>query len=287
MVNSPEFFNFLNSFSNRIAFKILKVYSENKIGLNLTDTSMIINEKTSTVKDHLKKLLNAKLIFKSEKLYYLSNFGSYILNILDDLEILNKTSIIFGQIDADFIPSEYISELLPFLKNIPIITNQWQFITISNRMLNQIKAELGNRKIEIKVLGWNSLALGMEIIQNTFNEMDLNNESIKNLLNEINLELITDKNILKDVENNELINNMIKNPEIKERFQIADNIGRFRFIMMRYNEIIHFFLNEKEEFGIGPYFLIENEPGAVEVFDKIFNFFSIHSKPLAEFLKIK
>ena len=54
--NNSGFFSLLNSISSEIAYKILNLYQEDIKGLNLTETSRRISEKTSTVKDHLGKL---------------------------------------------------------------------------------------------------------------------------------------------------------------------------------------------------------------------------------------
>ena len=64
---TDDFFSLLNSISSEIAHKILNLYSENTKGLNLTETSNKIEEKTSTVRDHINRLLAANLIYKKEK----------------------------------------------------------------------------------------------------------------------------------------------------------------------------------------------------------------------------
>lgn len=276
----------LNSYSNPIAIKILKTHAKTPQGINLSDTANLIGEKISTVKDHLKKLSDARLLYKINKRYYLSNFGSYIIDSLNDLEILTKMSAIFGRLKAHSIPSRLLKKLVPFMKGIQIVSNQWQFMNISNRLLKQIESELGKQPIELKILGWNSLALGIEIIRNNFKTISLDGDSLKKLLEELNLTLISDKTILKDLKEskNVELNNIIKKSGIKERFQIIDSIDRFSFSIVRYNKIIHFFLNEKENIGLGPYFLIENDEGAVKIIDKIFNHFATLSKPLSNHL---
>ena len=61
---ADDFFSLLNSISSEIALRILNLYSEDDIGLNLTETSNRLEEKTSTVRDNLNKLLSTNLIYK-------------------------------------------------------------------------------------------------------------------------------------------------------------------------------------------------------------------------------
>ncbi len=275
-----------NSFSNPIAMKILHIHSESNEGFNLSDTANLIGEKISTVKDHLKKLLTRNLLYKIGNKYFLSNFGSFIYDSLIEIEILSKAMNIFGKIPSRLIPSKYLRKLLPFLKNSNISSNQWEFMTISNKLLNQIKSERGKIKIELKVLGWNSLALGREIIKNLFDDISLDNMTVRKLLADLNLKLISDKSIfqdLKTLKENELLK-LLKIPGIKERFQVWDGDDSFSFTIMHYNNVIHFFLNEKDNTGLGPYFIIEDEPRAIKIFNKIFNYYSRSSKPLSFYL---
>ncbi|MFX1237476.1 MAG: hypothetical protein ACFFAS_06515 [Promethearchaeota archaeon] len=281
-----SFSEILNSFSSPIAIKILKTYSNSNNGINLSHTAELINEKISTVKDHLKKLVKTRILYKINKLYYLSNFGSFIFDLLTEIETLSKTREIFGQLSANMIPSKILLEFLPYIKEIPIISNQWLFLTISNKLLSQIQTELEKKPIELKVLGWNSLVLGFEIIKNSFKQISFDKNSLIHLLNNLNLILISDKSIIKELldSKNQDLRNIVVNPETKERFQVTENVDRFKFITIRYNDIIHFFLNEKEKMGIGPYFIIEKKPGAIEVFDQLFEHFLRLAKPLCDYI---
>ncbi len=282
--NNSGFFSLLNSISSEIAYKILNLYQEDIKGLNLTETSRRISEKTSTVKDHLGKLKNSKLILKKNKNYYLSNFGSYILKNLKDLEIFNKASLIFGQIPAELIPSKYMRKLIPHLKEVKIQSDQWQFMTMTNRTLNQIKNDLGKGNVELKVLGWRSLVLSTGIIQEHFKTVKLEKNSVKNFLESVNFKLISDKELLDDLEN-EQIKSLLDDVSVKNRIRICEDIDKFQFTLFRYNQIVQFFLNEKDQVGIGHYFLIENNVHVVEFFNDVFDYYWQKSKPLTEFLK--
>ena len=150
---NDDFFLLLNSISSEVAYKILNLYSEDSEGLNLTETSNKLNEKTSTVRDHINRLLNNNLIYKKEKIYFLSNFGSFILRYMKHLEIFNKTRKVFGQIPAELIPSDFIQELVPHISDIEIQSDQWQFMSISNRIMDKMRAEFRDNPGELKVIG--------------------------------------------------------------------------------------------------------------------------------------
>ena len=135
----------LSSFSNEISLKILETYHNNRDGLNLTDTSKFIEEKTTTVKDHLTKLMDSNLIYIQEKNYHLSYFGALIFKLIRNIKILNKTRKMFGQVPSDLIPTQFIFKLLPYLEKITVLSNQWAYMNIGNKVIEIIKNDTSKK----------------------------------------------------------------------------------------------------------------------------------------------
>jgi len=283
----PDFANLLNSFSNEISLKILKTYERAKAGLNLTDTSKIIEEKNTTVKDHLIKLLDSNLIYVEEKKYYLSYFGALILEQIKNVELLDRTRRIFGHISSDMIPTRFVAKFIPYLKGVEVSTNQWAFMNVGNKLIDIIKNNMGVNKTVLKLIGWNSIQLSLEIMRNSFPNIFTEKDAMKKMFDDQNLSLITDKSFLKDMDDNNLAK-AIALPEFKERVLIYPNVEQFNFMLIRYNKYITFFLNTNREANLGPYFIIKSKkndkPSPIEIFEEIFEYFSKKSKPLVEIL---
>ncbi|MGV9200763.1 MAG: hypothetical protein ACOC4M_18295, partial [Promethearchaeia archaeon] len=148
MTNSTKFFELLNILSTEISYKILLLYSECKQGINLTNTAQMIDEKTSTVRDYLNRLLNAKCIYRVDKEYYLSNFGSLLLNYLKKIKKYHNLRKILGNISAEAIPTEYIELLDPIVDNIDIKSDQWQFMSVSNKIISKIQNGMGQKGVD-------------------------------------------------------------------------------------------------------------------------------------------
>jgi len=278
--NTDNFFQLLNSISSEIAHKILNLYLENSQGLNLTDTSNKIEESTSTVRDHINRLLDANLIYKKEKFYFLSNFGSFILRYMKHLEIFNKTRKVFGQIPAELIPSKFIQELVPHISDIEIKSDQWEFMTISTRLMDKIRAEYKTNPGELRVIGWEHLSKALEIMKNLLmKDMDI---PYSEFLNLTDFELISNKRILKDIIEHKEIRKMAE--LIKDRVHICENIEKFEFILFKYKQTIQFFLYEGGKLGMGHHFVLEDNPDAVKFFDNVFNYYLNQSVPLTDLL---
>ena len=283
----PDFANLLNSFSNQISLKILKTYERAKAGLNLTDTSKIIEEKNTTVKDHLIKLLDSNLIYVEEKKYYLSYFGALILEQIRNIELLDRTRRIFGHISSDMIPTRFVAKFIPYLKGVEVSTNQWAFMNVGNKLIDIIKNNLGVNKTMLKLIGWNSIQLSLEIMRNSFPNIFTEKDAMKKMFDDQNLSLITDKSFLKEMDDNNMVKAMSL-PEFKERVLIYPNVEQFNFMLIRYNKYITFFLNTNREANLGPYFIIKSKkndkPSPIEIFEEIFEYFSKKSKPLVEII---
>lgn len=283
----PDFANLLNSFSNEISLKILKTYERAKAGLNLTDTSKIIEEKNTTVKDHLIKLLDSNLIYVEEKKYYLSYFGALILEQIRNIELLDRTRRIFGHISSDMIPTRFVAKFIPYLKGVEVSTNQWAFMNVGNKLIDIIKNNLGVNKTVLKLIGWNSIQLSLEIMRNSFPNIFTEKDAMKKMFDDHNLSLITDKSFLKEMGDNNMVKAMSL-PEFKERVLIYPNVEQFNFMLIRYNKYITFFLNTNREANLGPYFIIKSKkndkPSPIEIFEEIFEYFSKKSKPLVEII---
>lgn len=287
MVDLSELVAVLSSFSNEISLKILETYRNNKNGLNLTDTSQLIEEKTTTVKDHLTRLMDSNLIYMQEKKYHLSYFGALVLKQISNIKILNKTRNMFSQASCDLIPIHFFLKLLPYLEKITILSNQWAYMNIGNRIIEIIKNDKGkNQKQVLKILGWNSFPIAVEIVRNSFNVITGGNETLADFIAETNLTIITDKSFLNHIQKDEQPFNINIIPELKERVSIYQDIEEFNFMLIRYNKYITFFINDPQESGFGPYFIItgkhRDKPGAIGIFDEIFEYFAKKATPVSE-----
>ena len=277
-----DFINLLSSFSSEIAFKILSLYSNNQKSYTLTETAREINEKTSTVKDHLIKLVNATILYKTDKTYNLSNFGSFIINYVKNMEILNRLKMIFGELPAELIPSEFIHEVLPYIEDITVQIDVMKLANISNRILKQIDHDLGKKKVVINMLGWKSLALSEDIIQDFFKGVSLDrDDSIEEFLTNTNFKLIAGKKMLEELNHNPKYRKRLENPDINKNFFIYEEIDTFKFTFFKFNDKIQFFFNEQNKMR---HFLVENNPKAIDFFDKVFNYYFNKSIPLADLI---
>ena len=290
MVESSDLVRVLGAFSNEISLKILNAYSKNKNGLNLTETSKIIQEKTTTVKDHLTKLLDSNLIYVKGKTYYLSYFGALILKMVDRIEILNRAKSLFGQVSSDLIPTQYIFKLLPHLKNVKVFNSNWAFINVGNKIIDFIQNDKSkNKNYELKLIGWNSVTTALEIARSSFKNVAVDLNNIKDFIIDVNLKMITDKSFLNDLDKNEILKNLHNIPEIQERVLIYDGFEEFNFMLIRYNKYITFFLNESQDENLGPYFILTDspriKPSAIDIYEEIFEYFANKSTPMTEVFK--
>ncbi len=280
-----EFEKFLNTINSEISFKILKLYSKEKNGINLTETARAIGENTSTTRDRLKKLLDSKIIYQEEKNYFLSNLGSYTLTKLENFRKLSKFQSIFGQIPAELIPSEYLEKLIPNLEDTGLIRSQWQIFNIANQVVDEIKSQMDKRKIEMKLLGWNSLTLMIDIFQSYFKEISINTNSIQNLLNSLDFHLISSRNIILEIKDKPYIRKILDDTTLKDNISICEIVDKFNFVLFKYNQNVHIFLNKNDQFNYDNYFIAENNKSIADFYDDIFNFYLKQSIPLVEFLK--
>lgn len=279
-----DYLDLLNSFSNKIAFKILNLLHNSLNGFNLTDTAKNIGEKTSTVNDHLEKLLNAHLIYRENKNFHLSNYGNFVLNYLNNLRILDNLKEIFGKLPARRIPLEYIHELIPSIKNVEIQTNQWKFMQISSSIIKQIQVDVKKGPVNLKILGWESLALSLDIIENYFKTLTLAPQSLQNFFNKTNFELISDKGIIEDIRNNQRLVKIMRTTDLKKRIMIFEKVEKFDFTLFRYKDTIHLFLNEETKGGIDYSILFKDNPGAIRFFKKVYDYYLEDSNPLQSYL---
>lgn len=279
----------LSAISNEISFKIIKAYEHDRNGLNLTDTSKLIEEKTTTVKDHLTKLMDSNLIYVQDKKYYLSYLGLLILEQVKNIELLNETRKIFGHVSSDMIPPRFLIQLIPYLKGIKVFSNQWAFMNLGNKLIDIMKNNIGENKTVLKLIGWNSIPISLEIIRNSFNNLLTEKMDMKQFFMDINLSLITDLSFLSNIEDNDQIKEMMLIPEFKERILICQDIEKFNFMLIRYNKYLTFFLNTSQETDLGPYFIIRSKPKgdhhAIKIFEEIFEYFSKKSTPLVDILE--
>jgi predicted transcriptional regulator len=279
-----DYLDLLNSFSNKIAFKIMTLLHKSVNGFNLTDTANSIGEKTSTVNDHLEKLFNARLIYRKDKKFHLSNYGNFILNYLNNLKILDRVKEIFGNLPARRIPLEYIHNLIPSIKDVEIQTNQWKFMKISSSIIKQIQVDVKKGSVNLNILGWESLALSLDIIENYFQTLTLAPQSLQEFFNKTNFELITDRGIIEDTKNNQRLIEIMRSTDLKQRIMICEKVEKFDFTLFRYKNTIHFFLNEETKGGINYSVLFKDNPGAIRFFNKVYDYYLEDSNPLHSYI---
>lgn len=282
-----EFEKFLNAINSESTYKILKLYFNNKKGFNLTETSRVIGENTSTTRDRLKKILDSKLIYLDGKNYYLSNLGSYTLNKLENFRRLSKYQSIFGEIPAEMIPTEFLEMLVVNLDDIGLIRSQWQFLNIVNQVVNDIKNDINKQCYELKLLGWKSLTLLFEIFQNYFKEISMNANTIQNLLKSFDFHVISSRDIISEINEKPDIRKILDNTTLKENISICEAVDKFNFIVFKYNQNVHIFLNKNNQFNFEQYFISENNKNIVNFYDSLFNHYLKQSIPLVDFLRKK
>lgn len=279
-----EFEDLLNAVGSEKTYKILKLYSKRKDGLNLTDTSRKISEITSTIRDHLKKMLETGLIFKEDKKYFLSNFGSFVLSSLEEFRTFNKFRSIFGQIPGEIIPSRFLREFIPHIKNLHVITNQWQFLNVTNEVIENIKSDIDTKKVEMKILGWKSLTLMLDIFQNYFKELSSSPDSIQKLLDTFDFQLISNMDILEELKKSTQVKDLMKLTNLQKHIHICKEIDNFNFVLFKYNNNVHIFLNKNNRFNFENYFLAQDNLGVVEFYNKVFRYYLDRSIPLSEYI---
>jgi hypothetical protein len=157
-------------------------------------------------------------------------------------------------------------------------------MSVSNQIIGRIQQDIGQQGVELKVLGWRSLSLSMSIIQNYFKKITLERYSIQQFLENTNFELISDQGMLKEIQKVEKLKEVVGKTTIKDKIYVYEEIERFPYTILNYNEIIQFFLNKGEDMEVGNYFTLENNETAQTFFTKLFGNFKKRSKPLSYYL---
>ncbi|MGV9200454.1 MAG: hypothetical protein ACOC4M_16730, partial [Promethearchaeia archaeon] len=143
----------------------------------------------------------------------------------------------------------------------------------------------GQKGVDLKVLGWRSLTLSMNIIQNYFKKITLDRYSIQQFFQNTNFELISDKGIIEEIQTTEKLKEMVERTDIKENIYVYEDLEKFPYTLLKYNEIIQFFLNKGEKMEVGNYFTLEKNETALTFFQELFNHFKGKSKPLTYYMK--
>lgn len=278
------FVNLLNSISSSISHKILHLYAQNENGFNLTITSQKIGEKISTTQDHLNKLLTYELIYRVGNDYFLSNFGEYIYNELKKLSLLEKFKTVLGKIPKKRIPLEIIEEFIPYLEDCQINSSSWNFMNMMDEYLEKMKSNLNKKPQYFEIIGWWSLEYDLEIMKNKFPNFKLNGSSLKVLLRNVHFKFVGHKPIIKELKQYNLLNKIIQDEDFAEKFHIYDQIDRFNFCFLRFNDLLGIFLVKDDDIDFQNYIFIENNQGALGVFEKLFEYYWENSKPLDQFI---
>ncbi|MEJ2276625.1 MAG: hypothetical protein P8Y70_02580 [Candidatus Lokiarchaeota archaeon] len=249
-----DYIQLLSAISSEIAIKILNLYAKKDTGLNLTTTADLINENTSTVRDYLNRFLESNLIYREQNDYYLSNFGSLVRDEIKILKNFYRIKTILGQIPANQIPIKYLKHLQEPLKKIKVQSGQWQFMALSSKLLNKMQQDLLKGKINLKICGWRSLTISMNIIRDYLNSFSKDVNSLQQFLEQTSFQLITDSRILEELKVNEEIKEILKKTDLGERINIVKHIEEFKFTLFRYDTIIQFFLNQDGKMGFNDVF---------------------------------
>jgi predicted transcriptional regulator len=278
------FCNLLNSISSSISHKILHLYAINDQGFNLTKTSQEIEEKISTTQDHINKLLTYELIYRVENDYFLSNFGEYLYNELRKLSSLDKFKTILGKIPKNSIPHEIIDEFIPYLKNCQINSSSWNFMNMMDENIEKMKLNLNEKTQYFEIIGWWSLEYDLEIMKSKFPNFNLTGSKLKGFFRNFHFKFVGHKPILKELKQYNLLDMIIRDDDFAEKFHIYDEIDRFNFCFFRFNDLLGIFLVKDDDIDFQNYIFIENNQGALKVFEKLFEYYWEDSKPLDQFI---
>ncbi|MFX0072748.1 MAG: hypothetical protein ACFFAO_16820 [Candidatus Hermodarchaeota archaeon] len=285
--NKTEFGLLLNSISATLSYDILKLYNESKEDYNLTKTAEVLNQSISTIQEYLKKLTNSYLIYKIDKNYKISNFGSYILNELRNLEMINKLAFILGKIPREMIPYEYLHNLIPNLKDIEIEESTWHFMSIINDMFNQFKKGLNSDHTiqEIKLLGWWNLNLDYKMVKTYFKDFSLDIRSMKTFFEKgkFRFKIITDKKVIDEILEDKNLRQIMELFNMFDNFRIYDT-ECFNFTIIEYSKKVGLFLIEDDDFDMKHHILFENNPAVNQFFEPLFNYYWQKSIPITDFI---
>lgn len=277
-VKDSNYVELLNSISSEIDFKIINLLVNRPNGLNLTDTANVINEKTSTVRDHLNSLLESKIIYRKEKLYFLSNYGNYVFYNLQKMEEFHKTKEIFGKLSFDVIPAHFLYDLAKDISDVELYSGKWQFMAESNRIFKIIKNSIGKIDNDLRIIGWSGLDLSMSILKNYFPEINP-----QQLIKHSNFQLISDKTLLDEIKQKKKIKEIIDETDFVKRTFIWEGEKDFQFTLFKYNSIIQLFLNEEDD-STGHYLVLEDKLSFIKFFDDLFNYYMENARPLSGFI---
>ena len=289
MINnkSSQFEELLISISSINTYKILKLYNSNNEGWTLTHTAHKLHLPISTIQDYLVKLLNVNLIYKKAKLYYISNFGSFFLRELQDFEIFNNFSQIFGTIPAEMIPSHFIHELIPFLADVEIEEGSWHFMTIINELMTQLKNSLNiaENSFELKILGWWNIDFDFHMLKTYFKDIEMNIESMERFFknSNLNIKIICHRKILDEIKEDKSIIELMNHFNLFKDFRIF-NIESFNFTFIKYNQKISLFLIKDNDIDAKHHIFFDNNPGMNHFFENLFNYYWKRSDPIADLL---
>lgn len=279
-----DFDNLMNSISSVISHKILSLYYTSERGYNLTETSQKIKEKISTTQDYINKLLNYKLIYRMGNDYFLSNLGEYIYEELKKLSSLEQFKSILGNIPKNRIPHEIVDEFIPFIKDFQFHTSSWKFMNMMDKHIDKMKANIGKNPQVFEIIGWWSLEYDLEIMKTKFPQFNLHDASWKNFLKNFQFKFVAHKPIIKELRNYDLLEKILGDRLYADQFRIYDKVDRLNFTFFRFNHLLGAFLVKNDDIDYQNYMFIENNEGALEVFEKLFEHYWKNSKPLYEFI---
>lgn len=280
--NEP-FENLVNSISNHISHKILNLYNAQNEGFNLTNTANEINEKISTTQDHLNKLLKQRLVYRKEKDYFLSNFGEYLFAILKKLSLFGKFKDLFGRIPQGVIPPQFLEKLIPELEKSSIITTSWNFMNTMDKYIKKMKKNLKKSHQNLGIIGWWSLEYDFELMEMYFPDFNLNKNKLKEFFQNFSMKMVTHKGMIQEIKNNSLFSKIIMEDDLIKNFRIYEGVNQFNFCIMRFNQVIAFFLVNDNDIDFQHNIFMENNEKVIETFRELLNYYWVRSTPLKEF----
>jgi len=277
---NSKFETLMQSLSSNLSVKILNLYNSEGRGYTLTKTARTLDQPVSTVQEYLKRFQATSLIFKKQKKYFLSNFGSYILSELRKFKKINKLNEILGKIPAKVIPSNFISILIQGLSNMKIDINSVDYMNLLYEMGEKLKKDVEKGDHIFKLIGWWDLEMDLGFFRTFLTELELNIPTFTRFYEHFDLGLIINEKFYEEIENHQKIYKIINHFNAKEEIMRVHKLfNDCKFSILRYDQNIIFFLIKDNDIDFKNMVIFEKNEKAVEFFELLFEHYWERANP--------
>jgi predicted transcriptional regulator len=271
---NSEFETLMQSLSSNLAFQILDLYETKETGYSLTETARTLDHPVSTVQEYLKRFQNTSLIFKKEKKYVLSNFGSYILSELREFKKVSKLNEILGKIPANMIPDDFISVLVKDLSNMKIDINSVDYMSILHETGEKLKTDVEEGDHTFKLMGWWDLEMDLGFFRTIFKELELDIPTFTRFYEHFDIKLIINENLYEEIENHPKIYEIIRHFSAKEEIiRVYEEFNGCKFSILRYDHYVLFFLIKDNDIDFKNMVFFSKNKNALEFFELLFDYY--------------